>query len=246
MTNEAQAHNTHDTLFGKQPNISAEQPNMSAKQPHLSAEQPKLHTFEVTRDFEAAWELMCTTWYHQVEQPLAAALAGDELTYYLTRATFARSAWKDGQLLGFVFARHGQPEDDQQAAWDSARALVEARYGELLAAQQDDDGYLREINAYHHMLNQAQLAEDDSVLLLVINPAARGFGLGKKLFFSALDYLYEQGASMAHLITDTDCDWHFYDHLGLTRLAERKNGDPTSLQPDSYFLYGYNFENDGR
>lgn len=203
-----------------------------------------IRAFDVKHDFDAAWNLMRSTWYRGVEPKIAAALSGDEICFYLVRATFAVSAWRNEELFGFTFARHGLPSATQQANWDRARALVNQQYGEVLAAIPDEEGYQCEIDAYRQMLAQAQLKEDDSVLLLVVNPAARGLGLGKKLFTGALDYLRAAGAQSAHLVTDTDCDWSFYDHLGLTRLAERHNDSPTALQSDGYFLYGYNFEDE--
>ena len=40
-----------------------------------------------------------------------------------------------------------------------------------------------------------------------------------------------------HLVTDTTCDWPFYEHLGLERLGARPGSGGTT-HPDEYFLYG--------
>lgn len=89
------------------------------------------------------------------------------------------------------------------------------------------------------MLAACGMPEDDMVLPLLVSPAPRGLGLGRRLLKLACDHLRSVGAPTMHLVTDTDCDWQFYDHIGMERLAER--GRPAGagpLTPDAYYLYG--------
>ena len=75
--------------------------------------------------------------------------------------------------------------------------------------------------------------------LLVLSPEARGLGLGRRLMQAGLSLIKAAGASRYRLSTDEGCDWQFYEHIGLTRIAE-----DTLILPDddaarafSYFVY---------
>ncbi len=43
---------------------------------------------------------------------------------------------------------------------------------------------------------------------------ARGLGIGKKLYSNFENYCKEKNSSKIVLITDTDCNYGFYDHIG--------------------------------
>lgn len=86
------------------------------------------------------------------------------------------------------------------------------------------------------MRAEAGLANQPRVLLLVVGEAARGHGLGRRLLARARDHFSRHGAERYWLVTDTDCDWPFYEHLGLERLAERTGA--VADAPERYFVYG--------
>ena len=96
--------------------------------------------------------------------------------------------------------------------------------------------YLDEIRATKEMRAEADLGSIPRILLLVVSAEARGHGLGKRLINRALDHFRRHGAERYWLVTDTDCDWTFYEHLGLERLADRPGMVPGA--PEHYFVYG--------
>lgn len=190
-------------------------------------------------DYPALLDLMRSTWYDDMEPAAGRARAADELLSYLERQTFSCVAVRKGAtsekdlLLGCVLAQHGTPDPRSAGAWG------ERHHG---LGHPDRTGiYAEEMAALASMLDEVGMSPDDTVLLLMVGPAARGLGLGRTLLRAAADYLRDQGASALHLVTDTTCDWAFYDHLGLTRLAERTAKRPLADQdmPDAYYLYGY-------
>ena len=65
---------------------------------------------------------------------------------------------------------------------------------------------------------------------------SRSHGLGRRLLARARDHFSRHGAERYWLVTDTDCDWPFYEHLGLERLAERTGA--VADAPERYFVYG--------
>jgi ribosomal protein S18 acetylase RimI-like enzyme len=190
------------------------------------------------RDYPALLDLMRSTWYDDMEPTVGRDRAADELLSYLERQTFSCVAVRDGStsekdLLGCVLAQHGSPDPKTAAAWGERRHDLEHPSSPSI--------YAEEMAALGSMLDEVGMSPDDTVLLLMVGPAARGLGLGRTLLEAAADYLREQGAPTLHLVTDTTCDWAFYDHLGLTRLAERAAERPLADQdmPDAYYLYGY-------
>jgi GNAT superfamily N-acetyltransferase len=55
--------------------------------------------------------------------------------------------------------------------------------------------------------------------LLAVNPDSQGLGIGGMLFTRVENYLRSKGASALCLVTDDGCDWKFYQHKGLVRIA---------------------------
>ena len=78
-------------------------------------------------------------------------------------------------------------------------------------------------------------------VLFVTAPAARGLGIGKELLARFNQFLVQNGARRPFLLTDTLCNYGFYDHLGFRRLAETEGllGIEPDGKPMHFFLYGY-------
>ena len=204
-------------------------------------ERPELvaSSFDAERDFPQAAELMWQQWYGGRDVDLLRALAVDELLHYLEQASFTEVVRRGDELLGLVVARHGAPDPKLAASLAPVRDRMDARFGDLAQTVPHTDSYYVEVDAHRDMLAECGMPEDDMVLLLLVSPASRGLGLGRRLLKLAGDHLRSVGAPTMHLVTDTDCDWQFYDHIGMERLAERGRPAGTGpLTPDAYYLYG--------
>lgn len=70
--------------------------------------------------------------------------------------------------------------------------------------------------------------------LLVVDAAARGRRVGSRLMRDALAHMAGMGLDRYRLSTDSDCDWEFYEHIGLRRVAEA-----TSREDGAFRLYVY-------
>lgn len=203
-------------------------------------EKPELvaSSFDAERDFSQAAELMWQQWYGGRDVDLLRALSVDELLHYLEQASFAEVVRRGGELLGLVVARHGAPDPELVASLTPVREPMDVRFGDLAQTVPHTDSYYVEVDAHRDMLAECGMPEDDMVLLLLVSPASRGLGLGRRLLKLAGDYLRSVGAPTMHLVTDTDCDWQFYDHIGMERLAERERpAGAGPLTPDAYYLY---------
>lgn len=57
-------------------------------------------------------------------------------------------------------------------------------------------------------------------LVMIVNPESKGMGVGRKLVVAGEEILRNQGFKSYYLLTDSSCDYGFYDHLGMTRAVD--------------------------
>lgn len=188
------------------------------------------------------------TWLDDSERDRVARLmATDEIAAYLQEMTWGVKALLKGRMVG-VIVTHGTHTSAETAEhFGHVGAEARKRADELLTAARErtehpdnieptEPIYLDEIRATKEMRAEADLGSIPRILLLVVSAEARGHGLGKRLINRALDHFRRHGAERYWLVTDTDCDWTFYEHLGLERLADRPGMVPGA--PEHYFVYG--------
>lgn len=181
-----------------------------------------------------------------VERERAARLlATDEVASYLADTTWGMKALLGGKVAGVILTQGTHNDAEARARWEGVglrareaaeQLLARAREREEHAAEPSEPVYLDEVRATDEMRTEAGLEGQPRVLLLVISEAARGHGLGRRLLSQARDHFGRHGADRYWLVTDTDCDWPFYEHLGLERLAERPG--TVAGAPERYFVYG--------
>lgn len=188
------------------------------------------------------------TWLDDSERDRVARLmATDEIAAYLQEMTWGVKALLKGRMVG-VIVTHGTHTSAETAEhFGHVGAEARKRAEELLTAAREraehpdnieptEPIYLDEIRATKEMRVEADLGSIPRILLLVVSAEARGHGLGKRLINRALDHFRRHGAERYWLVTDTDCDWTFYEHLDLERLADRPGMVPGA--PEHYFVYG--------
>ena len=188
------------------------------------------------------------TWLDNSERDRVARLmATDEIAAYLQEMTWGVKALLKGRMVG-VIVTHGTHTSAETAEhFGHVGAEARKRAEELPTAAREraehpdnteptEPIYLDEIRATKEMRAEADLGSIPRILLLVVSAEARGHGLGKRLINRALDHFRRHGAERYWLVTDTDCDWTFYEHLGLERLADRPGMVPGA--PEHYFVYG--------
>lgn len=175
---------------------------------------------------------------------IAKLLAADETAAYLAEMTWGCKATLNGRTVGVVVTQ-GSSSPAAAERWTrlglDARQAAEAELARIRGREErgtepEEPIYLDEIRATDEMREEAGLAEQPRVVLLVIGAGARGHGLGRRLLDQARAHFRRHGATRYWLVTDTDCDWPFYEHLGLVRLAERPSTVPGA--PERYFVYG--------
>ena len=77
--------------------------------------------------------------------------------------------------------------------------------------------------------------------VFAISKECRGQGLGRRLFEGAVDVMRREKINRFFLFTDTTCNYHFYDHVGMNRRVEKTQtihvaGEQANT---TFFLYAY-------
>lgn len=213
----------------------------------------------VRGDFEDIARLVCETWCSEYANPDAALLTGRLSTaHYLAESAWGRVARDaDGGLLGFIFINGGNETGSwarrevanslaaDQAYWAALEAELwdEATADPALAkeVQLELGGIFeeRELGAEFAATDAPEAAVEFK--LLIVAPGARGLGVGRALLSAAAEQARAAGSEGYFLLTDDDCDFAFYDHLGLTRAMERTSNVPWpgSTPGEDFHIYVY-------
>ena len=169
-------------------------------------------------DYEALTEILADQWYPHLDHKYAMICAAAEVDVHLAHTTHAITAEVDGKVMGVSFARW----QDSTRTWERLehmRDLVNEYKDEIDVVQEiillrDENNLMRRVVAEHGGDSVGALE------LLIVSPEARGLGIGKSLFQQNTQWLKEQGAKAYRLTTDDDCDWGFYEYIGMVRKGE--------------------------
>ncbi|PAU68925.1 GNAT family N-acetyltransferase [Bifidobacterium criceti] len=185
--------------------------------------------------------------------PLALLIARYLTLHYVEQGTWANIAeLGDGTFAGITLVRvEGHPTLFPQAhdALEETRALINA-----------DPRGAQMLDMFEHgfFVREDILEEDSDVRadtqaeleLFMVNPDVRGHGVGRALWEDLLGALRAMGVRAFFLHTDSSCDYGFYDHKGLVRVAERiaadhpEDADLTEgLNTDDQYIYRADLNN---
>ena len=193
--------------------------------------------------FDRVWP----QWEGIAGTPVAPLIARYLTLHYLEQSTWSNVAQTSaGEFVGITLARVvGRPALFPQAhgALMSVRAglLTDPRGARVIETLEDGffvrEGILEE-DSDITATTQAELE------LFMVNPGVRGAGVGGALWRQLLAALRSMGVRAFFLHTDSSCDFGFYDHKGLSRVAERLAADhpedadlAPGMNTDDQFIY---------
>ncbi|MDO4807802.1 MAG: GNAT family N-acetyltransferase [Coriobacteriales bacterium] len=158
-----------------------------------------------------------------------------------------------GALVGAILLRsprEGDHNDTMRMHWLQQRTRLGAMAAALGINARADVAYLGFEKEFVDKAQDELGSEDVGIIeLLILAPEAQGTGVGRKLFEMGVSWLRERGALTVRLLTDDECDWGFYEHMGMHRAMSRlmpevegsANTQDTDSSEDSDF-YQYIYE----
>ena len=95
------------------------------------------------------------------------------------------------------------------------------------------------IRTNNRLLESSPLPHDNEVTLLAVDRDVHGLGVGTVLLDAAVSHLSSLGATRAHLYTDSNCSWKFYELHGFKRTATHRANreERRHAMPRESFLY---------
>ena len=176
-----------------------------------------------TEDFDAIALILQQLWHNNSDNDEYNRLeAACDLAYCLSSSTFSQVAVIDGEARGIALARAGQSSGATvKEHWmDTERALLsQMRELEPDACAEYLSFVRATIRTNNRLLESSPLPHDNEVTLLAVDPDVHGLGVGSVLLDAAVSYLSSRGATRAHLYTDSNCSWKFYELHGFKRTA---------------------------
>lgn len=157
-------------------------------------------------------------------------------------STFSQVAVIDGEARGISLARAGQTASTSiDEHWmDAERALLsQMRELEPNACAEYLSFVRATIRTNNRLLESSPLPHDNEVTLLAVDQDVHGLGVGTVLLDAAISHLSSRGATSAHLYTDSNCSWKFYELHGFKRTATHRANreERRHNMPRESFLY---------
>lgn len=209
-----------------------------------------VHIRRMTRsDYPQLVELVRQTWYEDTDADgqglsddvqdhvVALRLAAIDAQDCLARATHAAVAERDGRIIGVILgsdpARVARTQRTRHRLRQIRLALP------LLASSAGRAGLMEQfaiLQADRTLVRAVGKTYPAEIALFLVAPESKGLGVGGKLFAHMLGTFHEHGIHEYFLFTDTSCDYGFYEHKGLRRMAA-EHIDSAHGEPLDCFLY---------
>ena len=175
------------------------------------------------KNIDALAEIICNTWgfNDSFSASLAYKIGRLYLAESLYKSNFTKVAFADGKAVGLILARAENLKNfDVQKSLYLLKCMLSVIFNfEALRALK----VFADIERQNTELYKEAAGDfDGEITLFAVDEALRGFGIGKRLYTAALDFLKDQGAKNYFVFTDTTCNYGFYEHEGAIRLKEKE------------------------
>nr|WP_152209903.1 GNAT family N-acetyltransferase [Bifidobacterium cebidarum] len=193
-------------------------------------------------DYPQLIDLVRRTWYADFDEHTGLIAAEADWEHCLARTTNAYTAVQNGKPVALILGRIDA--HDKRGRWNRHKRNYMNGLRRLLSVKEG----IRAIHEIvgilaidHQLTRKAHRAGHDygaEVVLFVLDPEARGLGLGKRMFRKMIADFRDAGLDKYFLYTDTTCNVGFYEHTGLQQIASITL--PAShVHPDSMSFYLY-------
>ena len=197
-------------------------------------------------DFADIRQILCEIWHfdrYTADPKVLDAMLNAFLQGYLLHQNYSNIAIQDGTVVGFLLGK----------CETLPRAKHRIRYlfsllKNILVLSFTRDGrsafrIQRKLTVLGETLLKGRRGEfDGELVLFATDPSVRGAGIGKKLLADFNAYLKANGAKNACLLTDSFCNFGFYEYLGYARASQVSGytgAEPDGGGPTEFYLYTY-------
>lgn len=187
----------------------------------------RIRPFDWQRDWRPLLSIIYESWFFE-DPPLVGYISAARFgLHYISKATDCMVAeGKDGEMLGFLAYdnKSAQPylKATGKGAWQCAAMEYLSHIGLYVLPKAQVSRLfsdLFEIN-YDKLRRMAPHPTWPEFVLLIVSPHAKRMGIGRKLIAAGEAQLKSQGYSQYYLLTDSSCDYQFYDRLKMQRVVD--------------------------
>lgn len=189
-------------------------------------------------DFDALQEMITETWYagnYKLDPDATNTFSALDTNLRLHDSSFGLTAEEDGKVLGVFLGNIKNQEK-------TLKENIQIDFEDVSTLAIDDNPVKRDVLTQltneiraNRYLDEHHGSQPDAVIeLFILSPAARGKGIGGKLWENGLQVFADHDVKDYVLHTDSDCDYSFYDHKGLT---PDKSYSYSTDPKYKYFLY---------
>lgn len=176
------------------------------------------------KDFEAVAGLFRNQWCCELGAEAARLASQIDVCTYLADTDWSLLAQhgETGQILGAALLHLGGAPH-QRWIGRKEELFAEARANkDLLSEVMRDVSVIDEEAALGaEYVASGKVGCEAELKLLIVSPAARGLGVGGRLFGGVREQVAESGCRGFFLLTDDSCDVSFYEHKKLLRMETR-------------------------
>ncbi|MEA4854261.1 MAG: GNAT family N-acetyltransferase [Christensenella sp.] len=197
------------------------------------------------KDFPQVRKLISDIWNFEryTNNPkLLDVFAGSFLDVYLLNQNYTRVAVENDKITGLLIGRCESLSVSRKPRYlfsllKNLAYLHISKQGRRIASIQKRFAALSA-----KLFDEVDDTFDAELVLILTAPIARGRGIGKKLLYDFNAFLKAHGSHSVCLITDSFCNYRFYDRLGYTRAAASSGitgAEPCEDSFTAFYLYTY-------
>lgn len=191
-------------------------------------------------DYKFLKQIVIDTWFNEDfdKQEIVNEFAEVYLSSYFTNRTFAKVAIVDNTPVGIIMGKNLKIHKYSLKFY-----LKKFYFTFLLYKNKKGREALRVFNDINkidmELLKKSKHHYTGEAILFIVNSKYRGYGIGRKLFESLLNYMKNEKVDKFYLFTDTYCNYHFYEQYGMKCCCEKGysfNGK-NEREDITFFLY---------
>ncbi|AVM42040.1 GNAT family N-acetyltransferase [Fastidiosipila sanguinis] len=174
-------------------------------------------------DLPGIFNLLKETWYLDeeiIDPEVNDAKVSLDLDNVLSKSSWAKVVVDEEEVKAVITARvNGESSNLGMLGNNWPEALLTI----VKASEKERSDFINykldKENKYSKMLEEHN-DSDAEIVLLIVDPTFQGHGVGRKLFKECLDYFRRNNVKKFNLKTDSACNYNFYDHMGMTCVAQ--------------------------